>query len=79
MISKHRCTVFSNSFEGVLGIVIKYGSPLFCVLRHFYDHIFLSLLRGYMRCHSKKKKNRTYFFIVTVAQPIYALIELKQF
>ena len=41
----------SNSFVGVLGVVGKsrVWGPLFSLLL-FYDQIFQSLLRGYMRC-----------------------------
>ena len=44
---------FSNSFEGVFGIVRKsrLGVLYFRAPLHFYDQIFQSLLRGYMRCH----------------------------
>jgi hypothetical protein len=39
---------FSNSFEGVLGVVRKSGrgSSIFFVLLNFYDQIFQSLLKG---------------------------------
>jgi hypothetical protein len=41
---------FSNSFKGLVGLVRKSGKSSSCVLLHFYDPIFRSLLRGYMRC-----------------------------
>ncbi len=40
---------FSNSFKGVIGFVRKSRKSSFCVLLHFHDPIFRSLLRGYMR------------------------------
>jgi hypothetical protein len=42
---------FQILLRGVLGVVRKSGwVPLFLCLLHFYDPIFESLLRGYMRC-----------------------------
>ena len=45
----HDAQSFSNSFKGVVGFVRKSRKSSFCVLLHFYDQNFWSLLRGYMR------------------------------
>ncbi len=44
---RHRS--FSNSFEGIPGVVWKSRGSNFCVLFHFYNQIFQSLFWGYIR------------------------------